>query len=136
MAYQEDVMTVSDAMREAVARELDAILTSPDDHLSAHEIAERILAGPIASDIARLTGERDAAFAARDEVLHGEEAEDVLAGLQVVVAARDAAEAETARLRAALEPFAKASELDAPHSWQEEFAAARAALSSQEKPDV
>ena len=100
---------------------------------------------PRASEIARLTGERDAAQEdARDARYKAEQAEEAECD---ALSRAEAAEAETARLRAALEDAADAlgwaeaalRELDAHAAARVTRSAANnasAALSSQEKTDA
>jgi len=84
---------VSEAMREAVAQWLRDRFPLNGWQSTAQAIA-LLKSGPIASEIARLTGERDAAAVAMKFARHEETLERRRA---------EAAEAETARLRAALE---------------------------------
>lgn len=145
---------VSDAMREAVAREIDPAAWARVDRITlcrqvGHEVtygevdqavsgtktslrkAKAILAGPIVSEIARLTGE--------NLNLRHQDA-DTLQALCT-------AEAETARLRAALDDAADALGWAASALREDENDAAAgvtlsaannasAALSSQEKTDA
>ena len=153
---------VSDAMREAVARVVDPVAwhdfdrygpgnarTARDRRVSLLTADRLLKSGPIASEIARLTGERDAAY--------DNEAKVFAASMQLVArisaAEQDvrlyreqhaAAEAETARLRAALRltenplSYRHATDPNGPGSIAVARAleAVRAALSSQEQANV
>lgn len=169
---------VSDAMREAVALTMKRILCkgaclTPETCAvcvpKAKNCAGILLApsGPIASETARLTGERDAAREdAERQKRHGIERHQAWARTNSELfdakKATLTAEAETARLRAALEPFVREADRITPAGsecgvtigdrvqvWQSgpveitrsritygDLRQARAALSSQEKTDA
>jgi hypothetical protein len=153
---------VSDAMREAVAREIDpdAVSYGDTDYQGGNytkiafsnrkravlKMADAILSGPIASEIARLTGERDAAREeTHDLKLRAALTERPVYSRRQLTARAEAAKAETARLRAALEFYADEAAWSG-HPWRLTFESpgrdghgpdvARAALSSQEKADA
>jgi hypothetical protein len=141
---------VSDATREAVARDLDYLYGNQQGDGAYLSDAAYLLrpTGPIASEIARLTGEREAETA----VLTAEC--KVYRNLaEKYAAAAEAAEAETARLRAAAGDLLEMSAYlvsrhtriqngqpvrdlgEAAAAYVTACTSARAALSSQEKTD-
>lgn len=104
---------VSEAMREAVARVFYEVIHGFYE-VRGHDLAafeedggawwrraDQVVSGPIASEIARLTGERDDAVAAWYEL--DDVCDQTLYRARAAEARAEAAEAETARLRAALE---------------------------------
>jgi hypothetical protein len=155
---------VSDALREAVARVVCTALSGTTIPLNGLPPGHWLLRvtddlcspdGPIASEIARLTGERDAAIElvrrARESITVSSQALDLAKTVMLQDEATiEAAEAETARLRAALEKIAAKTERE--YFGDQEYVygksqpyrerptpdaqIARAALSSQEKTDA